>query len=131
MSSHVIDDVDLPYEASKLIRKPNVGPEGYFSNDLRVGRIISTHHYPKMKKASYKIEVDFGPVGILRTSAQITNYSIEDLDGRRVVGAINIGHRVLPGGFVSEFLILGALLPDGRVKLLEVSDDVPLGSMVA
>jgi hypothetical protein len=48
-----------------------------------------------------------------------------------VVGAINLGEKTLPGGFISQFLILGALDPDGSVNLLELSENVLLGSIVA
>jgi tRNA-binding protein len=47
------------------------------------------------------------------------------------VGAINLGEKTLPGGFVSQFLVLGALDPDGTVQLLEMPDGVLPGSMVA
>ena len=85
-----------------------------------------------MRKPSYKIEVDFGPIiGRLWSSAQITNYSRAELVGRRVVGALNLGDKTLPTGFVSQFLVLGALDPDGTVRLLELPEEVEPGSMVA
>ena len=85
-----------------------------------------------MRKPSYKIRVNFGPVvGKLWSSAQITNYSRAQLIGRTVVGAINLGDKTLPTGFVSQFLVLGALDPDGTVRLLELPDGVLPGSMVA
>ena len=85
-----------------------------------------------MRKRSYKIEVDFGPIiGRLWSSAQITNYSRAELVGRRVVGALNLGDKTLATGFVSQFLVLGALDPDGTVRLLELPEEVKPGSMVA
>jgi tRNA-binding protein len=85
-----------------------------------------------MRKPSYKITVDFGSkIGQLSTSAQITNYSRSELINRLVVGAINLGEKTLPGGFISQFLILGALEPDGTVNLLELPSNVLLGSTVA
>jgi tRNA-binding protein len=85
-----------------------------------------------MRKPSYKIRVNFGPVvGKLWSSAQITNYSRAQLIGRTVVGAVNLGDKTLPTGFVSQFLVLGALDPDGTVRLLELPDGVLPGSMVA
>ena len=79
-----------------------------------------------------QIEVDFGPIiGRLWSSAQITNYSRAELVGRRVVGALNLGDKTLPTGFVSQFLVLGALDPDGTVRLLELPEEVKPGSMVA
>jgi tRNA-binding protein len=70
-------------------------------------------------------------IGKLWSSAQITNYSREELLGRIVVGALNLGDKTLPTGFVSQFLVLGALDPDGTVRLLELPKEVMIGSMVA
>ena len=132
MGQHEIDTDNLPYHPEKLLRKEYVGVNDYFSLDIRVGKIIDVLQYPEMRKPSYKIKVDFGPiVGILSSSAQITNYSRSDLVDRLVVGAINLGEKTLPGGFISQFLILGALDPDGSVNLLELSENVLLGSIVA
>ena len=132
MGQHEIDMDNLPYHPKKLLRKEYVGVNDYFSLDIRVGKIIDVLQYPEMRKPSYKIQVDFGPiVGTLSSSAQITNYSRSDLVDRLVVGAINLGEKTLPGGFISQFLILGALDPDGSVNLLELSEHVLLGSIVA
>ena len=132
MGQHEIDTDNLPYHPEKLLRKEYVGVNDYFSLDIRVGKIIDVLQYPEMRKPSYKIQVDFGPIiGILSSSAQITNYSRSDLVNRLVVGAINLGEKTLPGGFISQFLILGALDPDGSVNLLELSEHVLLGSIVA
>ena len=132
MGQHEIDTDNLPYHPEKLLRKEYVGVNDYFSLDIRVGKIIDVLQYPEMRKPSYKIQVDFGPiVGTLSSSAQITNYSRSDLVDRLVVGAINLGEKTLPGGFISQFLILGALDPDGSVNLLELSENVLLGSIVA
>jgi tRNA-binding protein len=132
MGQHEIDTGNLPYPPEKLPRKEYVGVNDYFSLDIRVGKIIDVLQYPEMRKPSYKIQVDFGPiVGILSSSAQITNYSRSDLIDRLVVGAINLGEKTLPGGFLSQFLILGALDPDGSVNLLELSENVLLGSIIA
>ena len=85
-----------------------------------------------MNKPSYKIQVDFGPIiWKLWSSAQITNYPRHDLIGRMVVGAVNLGDKTLPTGFVSQFLVLGALDPDGSVRLLDLPEGVLPGSMVA
>tara|TARA_B110000438_G_scaffold208180_1_gene199943 strand:- start:55 stop:453 length:399 start_codon:yes stop_codon:yes gene_type:complete len=132
MGQHEIDAKGLPYHPDKLLRKDYVGVNDYFSLDLRAGKVIEVLEYPEMRKPSYKIKVDFGPViGNLSSSAQITNYSRSELIGRLVVGAINLGDKTLPGGFISQFLILGALDPDGSVNLLELPDGVLLGSTVA
>ena len=131
MSEHVIDSSE-PYHPENLEKKDYVGAAAYFELDLRTGIILKVEEFPEMRKPSYKIEVDFGPViGKLSSSAQITNYSRAELVGRTVVGALNLGDKTLPTGFVSQFLVLGALDPDGTVRLLELPEGVKPGSMVA
>ena len=129
---HEIDPDGLPYDPPRLERKEYIGFGEFLALDLRTGIVVMAEAFPEMRKPSYKITVDFGPVvGRLQSSAQITNYSRADLVGRMVVGAINLGEKTLPGGFVSQFLVLGALDPDGTVRLLEMPDGVLPGSMVA
>ena len=129
---HVVRPGARPYDPAALPRKPPVAAEAFFATDLRVGRVEEVRPFPEMRKPSYKLRVDFGPaVGSLWTSAQVTNYAEADLAGRTVVGAINLGERRLAGGFVSEFLVLGALESDGTVRLLEVPAGTPPGSAVA
>jgi tRNA-binding protein len=111
-------------------RKPDVGAEPFFSLDLRVGRIVSVEPFPEARTPAWKLRVDFGPeVGELQTSAQVTNYAEEELLGRIVVGAINLGAKRI-AGFRSEFLVLGGLEPDGTVHLLSV-EGVDPGAVVA
>jgi len=131
MAQHEIDPTALPYDPAKLPRKDDVGAEGFFAIDMRAGRVVEVEPFPEARKPSYKLRVDFGPnVGILQTSAQIANYTPEELDGRMVVGAINLGTKRI-AGFKSEFLILGALDPDGTVRLLELPDGVGPGAPIA
>ena len=131
MSEHVIDASE-PYHPKKLAKKSVVDASAYFALDIRIGVIVHAEIFQEMRKPSYKIEVDFGPIyGRLRSSAQITNYTCEELIGRSVVGAVNLSEKKLPGGFVSQFLVLGALHPDGTVALLELSQSILPGSIVA
>jgi tRNA-binding protein len=131
VTGHVIDPEGLPYDPAGLSRKDDVGAEGFFALDLRVGRVTAVEPFPEARKPSWKLTVDFGPVvGELRTSAQVTNYAEGELLGRLVVGAINLGARRI-AGFRSEFLVLGALDPDGTVRLLQLEDGVAPGAPVA
>lgn len=128
---HQIDPEGRPYAVEKLPRKPSVGAGAFFALDLRVGRVVEVAPFPEARKPAWKLSVDFGPVvGTLQTSAQITNYDREALLDRLVVGAINLGDKRI-AGFTSEFLVLGALEPDGTVRLLEVPPDVAPGAPVA
>lgn len=113
-----------PYDPATLERKPDVGPDGFFAVDMRVGRIVEVEEFPEARKPAYKVAADFGPVvGVLRTSVQATHYPREELRGRLIVGALNLGAKRI-AGFKSEFLMLGAMDPDGTARLLRLEDGV-------
>lgn len=95
--------------------------------DVRVGRIIEATVNAKARKPSYILRVDFGPLGQKTSSAQLTvHYTPEQLIGRQVVAAMNLGSRNI-AGVVSEVLVLGLPDPDGAVVLLRPEREVPLG----
>ncbi|HEX6390635.1 MAG TPA: tRNA-binding protein [Solirubrobacteraceae bacterium] len=98
--------------------------------DMRVGRIVAVEDFPEARKPAWKLTVDFGPeVGLKRSSAQVTNYSREELEGRRVVAVVNFPPRQI-GPVRSEVLVLGASDEEGRVILLAPDADVPLGARI-
>ena len=99
--------------------------------DLRVGRIVEAAPNPKARKPSYVLRVDFGPeLGVKTSSAQLTAlYRPEELVGRQVVAAVNLGTRNI-AGVVSEVLVLGLPDPEGAVVLLQPEREVPLGGRV-
>lgn len=108
-----------------------MGAEGFFALDMRAGRVTAVEDFPEARNPAYKVTVDFGPeVGVLTTSAQVAHYPKAALLGRLVVGAVNLGAKRI-AGFKSEFLILGTSAEDGRVLLLEVDPETPLGSPVS
>ena len=112
-------------------RLPDVSPNDFFALDIRAGRVTAVDAFPEARKPAWKLTVDFGPeVGTLRTSAQVTNYTAEELLDRLVVGAVNLGPRQI-GPFVSQFLVLGAVAPDGTVHLLELPEGVEPGWRIA
>jgi tRNA-binding protein len=129
--AHTIDPAGRPYAPESLPRKDDIGADGFFALDLRVGRVVGVQPFPEARKPAWKVTADFGPVvGELSTSAQITNYTAAELIGRLVVGAINLGPKRI-AGFTSEFLVLGSLDPDGTVRLLRLEDGVAPGAPVA
>jgi tRNA-binding protein len=131
MGRHEGASTSLPYDPGALARKDDVGIDTFLALDLRAGRVVAVSEFPEARKPAWKISVDFGPVvGVLSSSAQITNYSREELMGRMVAGAINLGTKRI-AGFVSEFLVLGTLDPDGTVRLLKVEDGVEPGAPIA
>jgi tRNA-binding protein len=127
---HRIDPETQPYDPRGLAAKADVGIAGFAALDLRVGRVTGVDPFPEARDPAWKLTVDFGPVlGELRTSAKITNYTAEELLGRTVVGAVNLGAKRI-AGFTSQFLVLGGLEPDGTVRLLAPDADLAPGSVV-
>jgi tRNA-binding protein len=124
-------EAPLPYDPTALVRKEDVGADGFFAMDMRAGRILSVDDFPEARKPAYKVVVDFGPVvGELQTSVQATHYPKDELVGRMVVGALNLGPKRI-AGFKSEFLMLGAMDPDGTARLLRLEDGVEPGAPIA
>ena len=104
--------------------------EAFTALDLRVGRVERVEVNEKARKPAYKLWINFGPLGVKTSSAQLTDlYTPEDLRERLVIAAVNLGVRRI-AGFPSEVLVLG--LPDeaGRVVLLQPEREVPLGGRV-
>jgi len=98
--------------------------------DLRVGRILRAEPNPRARKPSYKLWIDFGPLGEKTSSAQLTaRYQTDQLIGRLVVAAVNLGVRSI-AGFQSEVLVLGVPDEAGEVVLLAVEREVPVGGRV-
>jgi tRNA-binding protein len=107
-----------------------IGFEQFLAVDMRVGRIATVEDFPEARKPAWKLTIDFGPeIGTRRSSAQITNYAREQLEGRLVVAVVNFPPRRI-GPFSSEVLVLGASDAGGRVILLRPDSEVPLGSRI-
>jgi tRNA-binding protein len=104
--------------------------EAFATLDLRVGRIVRAEPNERARKPSFKLWIDFGPLGERTSSAQLRAlYRSEDLIGRLVVAAVNLGTRNI-AGFQSEVLVLGLPSESGEVVLLAVEREVPLGGRV-
>jgi tRNA-binding protein len=99
--------------------------------DMRVGRVVSVEEFPEARAPAWKLTIDFGPeIGVKRSSAQITHYPREALDGTLVVGVVNFPPRRI-AGFASEVLVLGALDDAEGVVLLRPDKDAAPGSRIA
>ncbi len=97
---------------------------------MRVGRITRAELNERARKPAYKLWVDFGELGTKTSSAQLTvHYQPDELVGRLVIAAMNLGTRVI-AGFTSEILVLGLPDENGAVVLLHPDKEVPLGGRV-
>ena len=109
---------------------PEIVYDDFAAVDMRVGRVVEVEDFPEARKPAWKLAIDFGPeIGVKRSSAQITNYPREALEGRRVVAVVNFPPRQI-GPMRSEVLVLGASDAEGRVILLAPDADVPLGARI-
>ena len=97
--------------------------------DLRVGTILSAKEFTKAKKPAYQLKIDFGPLGILQSSAQITKrYALEELKGKQLIAVVNIGTRMVTD-FESQCLVLGANEKD-TIILLAPETKLPNGQQI-
>ena len=105
--------------------------KNFQSLDIRVGRIIDASIFKEAKKPSYKLLIDFGEeIGIKKSSAQITNYQIEDLINKKCVAVVNLGVKQI-GPYVSECLVLGSTDCKNKILLIEPSVDSMPGEKLA
>ncbi|MCG8577127.1 MAG: tRNA-binding protein [Flavobacteriales bacterium] len=95
--------------------------------DIRTGTILKAEIFPEARNPAYKLQIDFGELGIKKTSAQITDlYSIEDLVGMQITAVVNFPPKQI-GPFMSEVLVLGAIGDQGEVTLLQPSSKAKNG----
>jgi tRNA-binding protein len=106
--------------------RPEIGPSQFFAVDIRVGRVVRCEPFPEARKPAYKLLIDFGPLGVRRSSARIVDlYRPEQVEGTLVVAVVNFPPRQV-GPLRSEVLVLGTyvggtdvvglLRPDGDVQ---------------
>ena len=105
--------------------------EDFLKVDIRIGTIMEVNDFPKARKPAYQLTIDFGDLGIKKSSAQITDlYSKEDLLNRQVNAIVNFNPRQI-ANFSSECLVLGIYNENGKVVLLQASDTVKNGEKVS
>lgn len=106
-------------------------PEEFFALEMRVGTVLTAEPFPEARKPSIKLTIDFGPeLGVRRSSAQLTlRYRPDELVGRQVVAAVNLGDRRI-AGFVSQVLVLGAMPSATDVVLLRPDALVENGTRI-
>lgn len=110
--------------------KETITFEDFLKVDIRIGTIIAVHDFPKARKPAYQLEIDFGPLGIKKSSAQITNlYTKETLLHRQVSAIINFKPRQI-ANFMSECLVLGVYNEEGHVVLLQSTSTIKNGEQI-
>lgn len=104
--------------------------EDFTKVDIRVGTIIEVNDFPEVRNPAYQITIDFGDLGIRKSSAQITSlYTKEDLLQRQILAVVNFPKKQI-AKFMSECLVLGAV--NGKdVMLLNPETKVKNGATVA
>lgn len=105
--------------------------EEFFAIDMRVGTVLQAEPFPEARKPSIKLLIDFGAdIGHRRSSAQLTvHYTPEQLVGRQIVAAVNLGPRRI-AGFTSDVLVLGAMPSPTEVVLLSLERPVANGTRI-
>ena len=97
---------------------PTIEWEDFEKIDIRVGTIMEVSDFPKAKKPAWQLSIDFGDLGLKKSSAQITDlYGKQDLVGRQVVAIVNFPPRQI-ANFFSECLVLGVYTDKKEVVLL-------------
>lgn len=101
--------------------KPIITFEDFSKVDIRTGTIIEVNNFPKARKPAYQLTIDFGKLGVRKSSAQITElYTKEELLNKQIVAIINFQKKQI-ANFLSECLILGIENNQKKIVLLQAS----------
>jgi len=104
--------------------------EDFAKVEIRVGKIIQVESFPQARKPTYKLWIDFGALGTKKSSAQITKlYTKEELIGQHLLAVVNFPPRQV-ADFMSEVLVLGVVLENEEVALIQPDRAVELGKRV-
>ena len=103
--------------------------EDFSKIEIRAGIVVKAEEFDRARNPAFKVWVDFGPeIGVKATSAQVTRIcTLDSLQGRKVLGVVNIGQRNI-AGFLSEFLLLGFPDKEGRIHLAGYDDECVQGA---
>lgn len=104
--------------------------EDFEKIDMRAGTILKAEIFEKAKKPAYKLWIDFGDLGILQSSAQITSiYHLEELFNKQIVAVVNFPPKQI-ANFLSQCLVLGVYNQNNEVILLNVDQKTENGNKI-
>ena len=111
--------------------KEEITFEDFLKVDIRIGTIIEVDDFPNAKKPAYQLRIDFGELGIKKSSAQITDlYTKEELLHKQVAVIVNFKPRQI-ANFMSECLVIGVYNKEGNVVLLQASKTIKNGEQIS
>lgn len=110
-------------------RKPEITWKDFEKIDMRIGTVVDVQPFEKVRNPAYKLWIDFGELGVLKTSAQITKqYNPENIKDNQVIAIVNFPKKQI-ADFMSECLVMGIYTPNG-VVLLSPEKAVENGSII-
>jgi tRNA-binding protein len=105
--------------------------EDFQKLDIRMGTITEVIDFPKAKKPAYQLTLDFGALGIKKSSAQLTHlYSKETLLKKQVMAVVNFKPKQI-ANFISECLVLGVANEKGEIVLLKSDKQTNNGTCIS
>lgn len=111
--------------------KQEITFEDFSKVDIRIGTVVSVNDFPKARKPAYQMQIDFGKLGVKKSSAQITDlYTKKELQNKQILAIINFKPRQI-ANFMSEVLVLGIYNKDNKVVLLKSSKKVTNGTVIS
>jgi len=110
--------------------KSTITFDDFLKVDIRIGTIIEVNDFPKAKKPAYQLKIDFGELGIKKSSAQITDlYRKKELLHKQVTAIINFKPKQI-ANFMSDCLVLGIYNDNDNVVLLQATSPIKNGEQV-
>jgi len=95
--------------------------EDFTKVDIRIGTILEVNDFPEAHKPAYQLTIDFGDLGVQKSSAQITTrYTKKELLNRQITAIVNFKPKQI-ANFISECLVLGIADKQGSIVLLQAS----------
>ncbi|HAD80408.1 MAG TPA: tRNA-binding protein [Flavobacteriaceae bacterium] len=127
----IYDKENNPKEELKSENKTEtISWQDFEKVDMRIGTIINANDFPKAKNPAYQLEIDFGPLGIKKSSVQITSlYTKEELIGKQIMAVVNFPKKQI-ATFMSECLVMGVYGNNNDVILLNPERKVENGSKI-